>query len=367
MSHFPVCFMLFGVLLYVACAQELSTCVITNTSCPCTVRWGSGACMRYQGDGKCLIGKCSEGHKCDCLAYENCKISKCSKYTTLENAIPSAETPFLCRLTPDAGTCTNFVSFVDTLEGVDFAKQEASQSVTTINMDMRAAIDAIIAVQEDKVAVDAALDQLDAITTITDAERTQVENEASVVMGAMLTLMNEVSSLQSLTSEANEANNNVAHNRLLAHSKERLAVQKETEAKNEAEKPENKDNCPRCIELNLEGKQLRSERSEAIKEAGRSAQRARAAMYNAKVHGENIIRIKQDSVAARARAEDLANKITERARMAGSTNVTGGGSGGGSGGEPNTGNEPSTGNQGNMGQGNTGNQGQGKGVSGTNG
>lgn len=273
--------------------------------------------MRYQGDGKCLLGQCSEGYKCDCLAYETCQISKCPKYTTMENVIPSAETPFLCHLTENAGTCINFVSFVDTLTGVDVAKQDATQSVTTVNIDMRAAIEAMDAIQDDKTAGDALLQQIDAYTTTTDTERAQVEHEVSLVMTAMAAAMNEASSLQSLVTEVDGANNIVAHNRLLAYSKEQLAVEKEAEAEREAQKPENKDNCLQCVELNAEARRLRREQNDAIKEAGRSAQRARAAMHNAREHGKNLTQIRQNSAAARARAADLAGRIMERARNAG--------------------------------------------------
>lgn len=242
--------------------------------------------------------------------------------------------------------------------------------MTKINMDMRRALDEMITVQEDKMAVDAALEQLDGIMTVTDAERAQVEKEASVVMDSMISVMNEVSSLQGLTSEASEANNNVARNRLVAYSKERLAVEKETEAENEAQKPENKNSCPRCMELKAEAKKLREERSNAIKEAGRSAQRARAAMLNANAHGRNIIRTKEKSAGARARVVEVTNKIMERARISVRMNIGWGSGGepntgsGGSGGEPNTGSggsggEPSTGSGGSGGEPNTGSGGSG--------
>lgn len=222
----------------------------------------------------------------------------CPKYTTLENVIPSEVTPFSCHLTPDAGHCTEFSHFIDTLTGVDNAKLESSQAVQALNADILWAAGEVLAIQEDKVVVDAALEQLDIhANNVTELEQVQIEKSVMIVMNSLGESVRQVSVFHDLVNEAYEANMKAGFYRRVAYRKEKAAIDKELEVNIEAQKPENELRCPICTTLQAQVTQLRNEGRLAIEEAGRWAQKARKA--------------KQDGTSQRPQMENIRKKATD--------------------------------------------------------
>lgn len=300
------------VLMTIANGQEVSTCEITSTSCPCTMRESSGSCMQYQGHGKCLLGECSEGYKCDCLAYEKCKIWKCPKYTTLKNVIPSAETAFPCHLTKNAGTCTSFAGFVDTLAAADAAERESTHSLKGVSDGLKAAMHAVLALHEEKVAVDAALEQLDAhANKVPELERAQVEEEAATVADAVARGMAAISALHVQLNIASDADLRVSSQRRIAYARHHDALRKREQLQIELKKmDESQDtHCQICPQLKTDITHLNNGRRHAVIETGKGAHKTRAAFQNSKDHAQNLVNITRLAKSARERAVALTENI----------------------------------------------------------
>lgn len=298
-----------------AVAQDEGACIMTNTSCPCAFRSSSGTCMRHVGGDYCLMGECNYGYKCDCLAYEKCKISNCAKYTTVANVIPSADNPFPCHLTPDAGECTDFVSFIDTIAATDYAQLEATQSVKTIDADVIVAEQDVISIVQDKITVEATLEQLNTyVNNVTEEERQEVEKDVNIVISSVTRAQTEATAIQIAMTEAAEASQNSALHRRVAYSKEAKAVETETELKIETDKPENKEQCNLCEILKQDIQRLRKERRDAAIKAGEWSVKTRNAKNRGRGHLQNIEVIKMTSAEARARCIARVEKILERLR-----------------------------------------------------
>lgn len=116
-------------LLKIYAAWVIEAFVITDISRPYTVRLSSGTCMKYQGNGCCLVVGCQAERKCDSLPYERSSILGTTRYTIPHGLIRSFQNQFVCPLMSDARNCTTFSSFIDTISMTDYTMMEASLMV----------------------------------------------------------------------------------------------------------------------------------------------------------------------------------------------------------------------------------------------
>lgn len=290
-------------------------CVMTNTTCPCTVTAASGNCMRAQGNNTCLLGECTEGYKCDCFGFEQCTIKSCAIHTTDANAVPSAETPFRCHLTPDAGKCVVFDHFLDTLAAANNAKAESSASVKETDMEMMAASDDMMKVQGHKVVLAQIFEDLDTFAEqVTEDERKEVEQEAEIVVKAGAEIQAELVEMQKDVVEAFTANLQAGNFYRTARRKDASAMEKEEEEKVEAAKPEHKDKCPPCEAMKPGIKKLRKEAQEAATLAGTWTKKVQGAQGRARGLRKKANDIRLSAEEASARSVDRSQRILTRLR-----------------------------------------------------
>lgn len=313
---YSLCFVL-SIFVASVIAAEDAACVIGDTECPCAIKPQSGTCMRHQEGNKCLLGKCSNGYKCDCMGFETCNISSCAIFTTGADAVPSVDTPFDCHKTPGAGTCITFNMMRDTVSAADSAKNEATASVKEADEAMKNAHDDLQAVQNAKTNVRSQLDEVDTFgEQVTEEERKDIENEAEVIVQAIADVQEEAAAILSGATEAFDANIKSGYYQRISRRKEAQAVQKEEEEKVEAVKPENKVKCAKCDELKAHIIKLRRERKEAAILAGTWAKKARGAKEKSRHHRENVKKIKLSAEEARARCVARSQRILARLRSA---------------------------------------------------
>lgn len=310
----------FGLLMALATsalAQD-SECVITNSTCPCTMTQASGTCMRSQGDNTCLLGECSDGYKCDCFGFEQCTITSCAIHTTDANALPSAVTPFPCHLTADAGKCTVFDHYMDTVAAANNAKAEASASVKESDMEMTAASDDLLKVQGHKAVLDQTFEDLDTFAEqVTEDERKEVEQEANLVIVACEEAQQESVEIQKDVMEAFRANLQAGYFHRVARRKEDEAKTKEAEEKVEAAKPDNAVTCGACTQMKEDIKRLRNERKDAAKLAGTWTRKVQEAKNRARNRRRKVNTIRLRAEEARARCVDRSQRILTRLRNRG--------------------------------------------------
>ena len=124
--------------------------MINKTACTCSPQKPSGFRMRHQGGGICLLSECNDDYRCESFGYELCAVSPCSNYTTALNVVPIETTPFRCHLTPDAGTRTNRIEFLEDIPSVERAKADATVSDNETNTDAIDANKQKVEISEDK-------------------------------------------------------------------------------------------------------------------------------------------------------------------------------------------------------------------------
>ncbi|KAI0564892.1 hypothetical protein FGB62_22g543 [Gracilaria domingensis] len=254
-----------------------SECVISDDSCPCSQSEASGTCLKYQGDGSCLLGVCQASYKCDCLGYEMCKRSSCAVYTAVENTIPSELTPFGCHLTPGAGSCTSFESFLDTAEAALNARTDAHVSNNDATIQTSEAQNLVMEAYNDLMLVNNALGSLDEIRDeITAEEEKEVYDDIQIVRDVAMDCVRRALNVSLEGDEAFKASVETASMTKMATDadKEGRKVEDELEKENAKAKDE-KRNCVVCKKLEEDIKKLKEVRKEAAKNAGKAAKRGK--------------------------------------------------------------------------------------------
>lgn len=271
--------------------------------------------MRHQNGNECLLGACSDGYKCDCFGFEHCTISRCAIYTIDENAVPSDTNPFQCHLTPDAGKCTTFEYFLDTLSAADNAKAEGTTSTKEITAELIASTGDIQAIVAEKAVVDSTVEALDDLAEqVTEDERADIDREMELILKALKDARAEETEMEEDASEARRANNQVGYFRRLGRRREAEAKAKEEEEKIEAAKPKNKQECNRCEVPRKEIRELRKQRKQAAIEAGTWTKKVQGSKNRAKKHRKNVNRIRLSAEEARKRCIARSEKILARIR-----------------------------------------------------
>lgn len=179
------------------------SCVISGDSCPCAKSTPSGTCTRYQGNGKCMLADCAEGYRCDCLAFETCKISQCAKYTASLGEEESRTIPFNCELKPNSGQC---ISFDDVLNTTDASRVAVEQSALLVDEASEAALAsaadlALLYTERRQIAV--VLAKIDVVAyLITMSARAAVDEAALAIDQAVSVAHQELISLHNAAANA---------------------------------------------------------------------------------------------------------------------------------------------------------------------
>lgn len=311
-------FSTFSIVLIYLIAQVLSqtteddTCVVTATSCPCAIGVSAGVCMQHKGNNKCLMSTCNEGYKCDCLGYEQCSISSCSKYTTLAGVIPSSVTLFSCQSVQGIATCLNVTGLRNGTNAAEAAKLESSQMIKLINAELTAAETLTSDILQKKILVDALIERLD-YHNITASERGDINEQALIIVNAFAKAQHELAALQTIMAQAFDHDRQVYGFKRLALERDEQANELRQElAQLQGEASE----CTtsQCTSLIAQIQELMTQRAEAVVNAGGKAQQARQARGVAVEYKTNVTSIHDDSTTALKSAESQAIDIFARIR-----------------------------------------------------
>lgn len=293
---------------------DADSCVITDTACTCTMQKPSGTCMRHQGNNACLMGECNTGYKCDCMGFEQCTVSNCSIYTVTPPAVQSESKEFACQLTPFAGKCILFASFMDTVQASDSAKKVSTVAVRETTADLADMTNDQGGMLADKAAVDHVLEQLDVegAEKVTEEERVKVDSFSLEVTTALTAAHVEIVAAQVNMAEAQESDLKSGKARRVVLHKVKEAVALEEEEKVEQAKPENAEKCVACETMKARIGEIRKEQREAAVETGTWASKAREAKDKLKMRQKNIKNIKMTAHEARENAVAHSQKILDR-------------------------------------------------------
>lgn len=271
--------------------------------------------MRQQGSNHCLMGVCSEGSKCDCLTFEICKISRCAKYTTIENAIPSSEILFECHLTPNAGTCMEFDRFVETVSASDVANMESFKVVKDVTADYISVLDHMKDISLDKMVIDEWIAKLDEhYANVTEAEREDVEKHVNEVLAIGREANNLSVELHRAMAQVTRANLLGSEARRNAHKREREAKDFEAELASKDENNIQNGKCDTCDELKDKIQLLREAVREAAKKAGRMTRQCRNVRQQGMIYREKVNTWKANVEKTRQHFVNKAKLILDRLR-----------------------------------------------------
>lgn len=256
---------------------------------------------------------CNEGYRCDCFGYEMCSRATCSKYTTAANVIPSETEPFKCQLTPDAGICTDFTTFIDTVSAADNAQAEASVNTGESIEEEIGLSQSINSIKQIKVVVHDILNKIEQVADrIPDEELEELEKYAQIVLDAAQQANAESIVCTQQSEETFKANRQASKFRRAARRAETEATQKKKQQKVEEEKPENKGNCLTCESLKADIRRLRTARKEAAITAGTWAKKARDHKNNAKKSNRKVKDIQLTAEEARESCIAKSQKLLTR-------------------------------------------------------
>eukprot|EP00178_Gracilaria_changii_P019463 TRINITY_DN563_c0_g2_i1.p1 TRINITY_DN563_c0_g2~~TRINITY_DN563_c0_g2_i1.p1 ORF type:complete len:376 (-),score=66.84 TRINITY_DN563_c0_g2_i1:176-1303(-) len=276
-----ICFYVLGSSLYYdSHAQAIGTsdCTISDDSCPCSQTASSGSCLKYQGDGSCLLGACQASYRCDCLGYEKCKRSSCAVYTAMENTIPSELVPFGCHLTAGAGSCTTFDSMLDTVEAAVNAKTDARHSSSEATSESVNAQHLVTEVQSDAAEINDELNAIDELRNqMTAEEEKEIFHNAKIVQELVTECTRKALNVTVEAASAFDQSMQAAEMAGAAISADRdcdKAKSKLEEEKSKVER-EKQQNCPACKKLEEDIELLEKLRKEAAENAGKAAKSCR--------------------------------------------------------------------------------------------
>eukprot|EP00178_Gracilaria_changii_P014723 TRINITY_DN412_c1_g1_i3.p1 TRINITY_DN412_c1_g1~~TRINITY_DN412_c1_g1_i3.p1 ORF type:complete len:333 (-),score=51.52 TRINITY_DN412_c1_g1_i3:504-1502(-) len=256
---------------------ETSGCVITNDSCPCSQSAASGTCLKYQGDGSCLLGTCQASYKCDCLGYEMCKRSSCAVYTAMENTVPSELVPFGCHLTPGAGSCTSFEHVLDTVEAAQSAKADARHSNIEATIQTSDAQNIVMEAYNDVMILNNALGSLDEVSdVITNEEEKEIYEDVQTVRDLAMDCVRGALNVSMEGDEAFKSSVEAAIMAKTASEASNEGKKLEGELKQENLKAKEKGECLVCKKLQDDIQKLRELRKQAAQNAGKAGRRGKS-------------------------------------------------------------------------------------------
>lgn len=312
----PISFALFLVIALAASVRAQSDkagCVFTDEACPCSEMASSGTCMNHIGGNKCLLGECTPSYRCDCFGYESCNRSRCSMFTTAKNTLPSRTVSFDCHLTGNAGVCTSFDSFLDTIEAADNSFSDAITSTEESFHNARNVHTEIEGIHEDIELVKSALHSIEPQREMLTAEEAEaIEKDSQVVMSTLSDVGRDAVKINAEAAMAFNASREVGELRRQAKNAEREA--KETELKLNGEETNAQEEgkvCVVCDKLKEDIVRLRQLRKESATNAGK---KARGSRENRKKAAEGLKETEKKRMSS-AEARDRVLARIEKLRM----------------------------------------------------
>lgn len=168
------------------------SCLNSGDECQCSPQTPGGMCMRHQGGGKCLMGTCKVGYRCDCFGFEVCKKRGCRSYTTLENEVPSTTKLFGCHMTPDAGRCVDYTGFGDTVTAAWNAQAAADNNNVETLQDERDVTEVVKEIEKDVKEANALVKEVFMNgDEVTDEEYDDIAKEAMKIVECGLRALGE--------------------------------------------------------------------------------------------------------------------------------------------------------------------------------
>lgn len=262
--------------------------------------------MRHQGGGKCLLSECAPGYRCDCLGFETCSITKCSKFTTLSDVIPSDKQPFSCHLMPNFGTCVTVSGIRDIASAAVSAKSESSELIGMMGELYVQALTDLMEMQSNKKVMDNSLKSLhdNPNATFHDVQHFVVQ-----VVGHIVDAHKEVQVIHDAMVQASQADLQVYKFAQEAREKEEEAKVQLDLLEKESGKVKEGGVCAKCDEVKERIKVLKEERREAAVQAGNWTRKVREEAEKSKAATESIAEFKVKSTESRKLMLDKAKKI----------------------------------------------------------
>lgn len=248
--------------------------------------------MRHQRNNTCLLSDCAEGYRCDCFGFERCTISPCSQYTTAENAIPSSDIPFQCHLTPNAGTCTFFSSYLDSVMGADNAHVHVETYHRETLAMQTAVADKLSKMHRLSMAINAVLAQLDRNhADVSEEVHVSLDEAAYETVADTAAAEAEVADVVGEALDVFVAARETNRQRRLVHKLERAVSTKDRHMDTVG-----KAGCDEACKIVKEDiERLRFERKTAAIKAGTNAKKARQGLHKVRQSRRRV-----DSLAVKA-------------------------------------------------------------------
>lgn len=297
------------------------SCIISGESCPCAKTTPSGTCIRYQGNGKCVLNDCAEGYRCDCLAFETCKISQCPKYESSLGEEESRTVPFQCELKMNGGQCVSFRDVLDTKDASEVAVEQAALFVDEASEAALASAADLALLYTERRQIAVVLARIDVVAhLISSSSRAAIDEAAMAIDRAVSTAHQELIALHDAAASALTAYLAVSRGKGDAVRYFQLANEVE-EHKVHEQTLSDKENriCTNCVELDVQISSFHQLGRESAKNASKLAMEVRGFKDVAHYHALQMKLKVEEAAQARARGllegekalEDTQNQLEQ--------------------------------------------------------
>lgn len=294
-----------------------SDCIITTSTCPCSLQMSAGKCIRHQGHGLCLLQSCKNSYRCDCLGFEQCAISKCSKYVSMNAEAVKEKDAFKCHESRDVGSCVEFSGFLHTLSAARNAKVEASVSVRECGTEEVASSRAAIEILLYKKEIVDKLSEVDLLESrVSEEEHAELQKDVDSFLDSITEIITRITRISDEATEVFLADRKTAYWMRTAALHYGQADVKQEQLNEEMDKSENGDDCAQCDEVRAQAAKLRKESQNAVVLTGRWASTARTHNFLCQTLGTEVRALKARCMLARDSCVAKTEAILDRLRGA---------------------------------------------------
>lgn len=279
------------------------SCIISGESCPCAKTAPSGTCIRYQGNGQCVLSDCAEGYRCDCLAFEACKISQCPKYVSSLGEEESRTVPFQCELKTNGGQCVSFQAVLDTKDASEVAVEQSALFVDEASEAALASAADLALLYTERRQIAVVLAKVDVVAhLISSSSRAAIDEAAMAIDRAVSSAHRELIALHDAAAGAltaylavSRGKGDVVRYFQLANEVEEHRVHEQTLSEKENR------TCTNCVELEVQIASFHQLSRESAKNASKLAMEARDFKDVAHYHALQMKLKVEEAAQARAR------------------------------------------------------------------
>lgn len=201
-----------------------------------------------------MLGDCVEGYRCDCLAFETCKISQCSKYTASPGEEESRTVPFRCELNKNGGQCIIFEDVLDTTDSAGIAVEQSALFVDEASEAALASAADLALLYTERRQIAVILAKIDVVADlVTTSARTAIDEAALAIDRAVFSAHNELIAIHNAAANALTAYLTASSEKGNAIRYAKLAKENE-ERRTQEQSVANKENrtCTNCAELDTQ-------------------------------------------------------------------------------------------------------------------